>query len=100
MSRAQLYDSIGATYTVTRRTEPRIAAGIWAALGFCPAHQFVAHAGGTHRADLLFAELADVDAMRPALLWTPPCTRRRRHCRRGKNFGRRSLFLRSRGNVA
>ncbi len=33
MSSAQLYDTIGATYTVTRRTEPRIAAGIWAALG-------------------------------------------------------------------
>jgi SAM-dependent methyltransferase len=33
MSRAQLYDTIGATYTVTRRTEPRIAARIWAALG-------------------------------------------------------------------
>ena len=33
MSSAQLYDSIGATYTVTRRTEPRIAARIWAALG-------------------------------------------------------------------
>jgi SAM-dependent methyltransferase len=33
MSSAQLYDSIGATYTVTRRTEPRIAAQIWAALG-------------------------------------------------------------------
>ena len=29
----QLYDSIGATYTVTRRTEPRIAAQVWAALG-------------------------------------------------------------------
>jgi len=29
----QLYDTIGATYTVTRRTEPRIAAQIWAALG-------------------------------------------------------------------
>ena len=29
----QLYDTIGATYTVTRRTEPRIAARIWAALG-------------------------------------------------------------------
>jgi SAM-dependent methyltransferase len=28
-----LYDSIGATYTVTRRTEPRIAARIWGALG-------------------------------------------------------------------
>ena len=33
MSRAQLYDTIGAAYTVTRRTEPRIAARIWAALG-------------------------------------------------------------------
>ena len=28
-----LYDTIGATYTVTRRTEPRIAAQVWAALG-------------------------------------------------------------------
>jgi SAM-dependent methyltransferase len=33
MSNPQLYDTIGATYTVTRRTEPRIAAQIWAALG-------------------------------------------------------------------
>jgi SAM-dependent methyltransferase len=33
MSGSQLYDSIGATYTVTRRTEPRIAAQIWTALG-------------------------------------------------------------------
>jgi SAM-dependent methyltransferase len=33
MSSVQLYDSIGVTYTVTRRTEPRIAARIWAALG-------------------------------------------------------------------
>ena len=33
MSSGQLYDAIGATYTVTRRTEPRIAARIWAALG-------------------------------------------------------------------
>ena len=33
MSGAQLYDSIGTTYTVTRRTEPRIAVHIWAALG-------------------------------------------------------------------
>jgi SAM-dependent methyltransferase len=29
----QLYDTIGATYTVTRRTEPRIAAQVWSALG-------------------------------------------------------------------
>src|SRR5260370_20090318 len=33
MASAQLYDTIGATYTVTRRTEPRIAAQVWAALG-------------------------------------------------------------------
>lgn len=33
MSSAQLYDTIGATYTVTRRTEPRIAVRVWAALG-------------------------------------------------------------------
>jgi SAM-dependent methyltransferase len=33
MAGAQLYDSIGATYPVTRRTEPRIAAQIWSALG-------------------------------------------------------------------
>jgi SAM-dependent methyltransferase len=33
MSSAQLYDTIGTTYTVTRRTEPRIAARVWAALG-------------------------------------------------------------------
>jgi hypothetical protein len=33
MSSSQLYDTIGATYTATRRTEPRIAAQVWAALG-------------------------------------------------------------------
>jgi SAM-dependent methyltransferase len=33
MSSAPLYDTIGATYTVTRRTEPRIAEQVWAALG-------------------------------------------------------------------
>ena len=33
MSGGQLYDAIGATYTVTRCTEPRIAAQVWAALG-------------------------------------------------------------------
>jgi SAM-dependent methyltransferase len=33
MSREQLYDTIGASYTVTRRTDPRIAARIWASLG-------------------------------------------------------------------
>src|SRR3984885_14640514 len=33
MSGGQLYDPLGATSTVTRRTEPRIAAQVWAALG-------------------------------------------------------------------
>lgn len=33
MSKPQLYDTIGTTYTVTRRTEPRIAGQVWAALG-------------------------------------------------------------------
>ena len=33
MSSAELYDSIGASYTVTRCTEPRIAAKIWDELG-------------------------------------------------------------------
>lgn len=33
MPSAHVYDDIGATYTVTRRTEPRIAAQLWAALG-------------------------------------------------------------------
>jgi SAM-dependent methyltransferase len=33
MPGAELYDTIGATYSVTRRTDPRIAAQIWAALG-------------------------------------------------------------------
>jgi SAM-dependent methyltransferase len=33
MPGGQLYDTIGAGYATTRRTEPRIAARIWAALG-------------------------------------------------------------------
>jgi ubiquinone/menaquinone biosynthesis C-methylase UbiE len=33
MSNAPLYDTIGTTYSVTRRTEPRIAARVWGALG-------------------------------------------------------------------
>jgi SAM-dependent methyltransferase len=33
MNGAHLYDTIGTTYTATRRTEPRIAAQVWAALG-------------------------------------------------------------------
>lgn len=33
MSSNQLYDTIGTTYAATRRTDPRIAAQVWAALG-------------------------------------------------------------------
>jgi hypothetical protein len=33
VSHARLYDTIGVTYTMTRRTEPRIASQVWAALG-------------------------------------------------------------------
>jgi SAM-dependent methyltransferase len=33
MSSERLYDTIGATYTVTRRTEPRIAERVWAVIG-------------------------------------------------------------------
>src|SRR5262245_17998337 len=33
MGDPHLYDNIGATYGVTRRTDPRIAAQVWAALG-------------------------------------------------------------------
>ena len=33
MATGQLYDTIGTTYSATRRTDPRIAARIWAALG-------------------------------------------------------------------
>jgi SAM-dependent methyltransferase len=33
MSSGQLYDTIGGTYAATRRTEQRIAAQVWAALG-------------------------------------------------------------------
>lgn len=33
MPGGHLYDTIGATYTATRQTDPRIAAQIWAALG-------------------------------------------------------------------
>jgi ubiquinone/menaquinone biosynthesis C-methylase UbiE len=33
VSSSKLYDTIGTTYSVTRQTEPRIAAQVWAALG-------------------------------------------------------------------
>jgi hypothetical protein len=46
VSRGQLYDTIGATYTATRQTEPRIAARIWDALGDA---RTVVNVGGRHR---------------------------------------------------
>ncbi len=33
MSSSQLYDTLGTTYSLTRRTDPRIAERIWSALG-------------------------------------------------------------------
>ena len=45
-SASQLYDEIGAPYTVTRRTEPRIAARIWDALGDA---RTLLNVGGGHR---------------------------------------------------
>jgi hypothetical protein len=45
MCSGQLYDTIGATYTVTRRTEPRIAAQVWAAL--CDARTVLNVGAGT-----------------------------------------------------
>jgi hypothetical protein len=35
MSSAQLYDTIGVAYTVTRRAEPRIAARVWGCARRC-----------------------------------------------------------------
>lgn len=45
MTRLPLYDSIGTTYAVTRRTEPRIAAQLWRALG--DAHSVLNVGAGT-----------------------------------------------------
>ena len=70
MSSGQLYDTIGATYTVTRRTEPRIAARIWAA----PSAGWV-QVAGTLRSTGPLAGL--VRRVRPDVLFQPLVQRRR-----------------------
>src|SRR4051794_603974 len=70
MSSTQLYDTIGATYTVTRRTDPRIAAQIWAALGDARTVLNVGAGTGSYEPpdrDVLAAEPSEVmRAQRPA----------------------------------
>lgn len=66
----QLYDTIGTTYTVTRRTDPRIAAQIWAALGDAQAVLNVGAGTGSYEPldrDVLAVEPSAVmRAQRPA----------------------------------
>lgn len=52
MSGAPLYDTIGTTYALTRRTEPRIAEQVWAALG--DARTVLNVGAGTDRGDSRF----------------------------------------------
>jgi hypothetical protein len=75
MSSAQLYETIGAAYTVTRRTEPRIAARIWAALGDARTVLNVGAGTGSYEPDG-----RDVTAVEPSALMraqrpagAPPC---------------------------
>ena len=75
MCGTQLYDTIGATYTVTRRTESRIAARIWAALG--DARTVVNVGAGTGSYE---PPGCDVTAVEPSALmraqrspWAAPC---------------------------
>ena len=81
MSGGQLYDTIGATYTVTRRTEPRIAAQVWAALGDARTVLNVGAGTGSLR-----APGRDVIAVEPSALMRAPRPRGAapvRGCRRG-----------------
>jgi SAM-dependent methyltransferase len=75
MSSANLYDTIGAGYTVTRGTEPRIAAQIWAALGDARTVLNVGAGAGSYEPsdrDVLAVEpSALMRAQRPA--GSPPC---------------------------
>jgi SAM-dependent methyltransferase len=75
MSGANLYDTIGAGYTVTRGTEPRIAAQIWAALGDARTVLNVGAGAGSYEPsdrDVLAVEpSALMRAQRPA--GSPPC---------------------------
>jgi SAM-dependent methyltransferase len=75
MSSAHLYDTIGATYAVTRRTEPRIAAQVWAALGDARTVLNVGAGTGSyeppHREVTAVEPSAVMRAQRPA--GAPPC---------------------------
>jgi hypothetical protein len=48
MSSGDLYDTIGVGYRATRRTEPRIAARIWAAIGDASSVVNVGAGTGSH----------------------------------------------------
>jgi SAM-dependent methyltransferase len=70
MSGAQLYDTIGAGYTVTRHTEPRIAAQVWTALGDARSVLNVGAGTGSYEPDgrdvLAVEPSAVMHAQRPA----------------------------------
>ncbi len=75
MSNAPLYDTIGVTYNATRRTEPRIAAKVWTALG--DAHTVLNVGAGTGSYE---PPDRDVTAVEPSALMrrqrpagSPPC---------------------------
>jgi hypothetical protein len=75
MSPAQLYDTIGAAYAATRRTEPRIVAQVWAALGVAQTVLNVGAGTGSYEPsgrDVTAVEPSAVmRAQRPA--GAPPC---------------------------
>ncbi len=77
MSSAQLYDTIGATYSVTRRTEPRIAAQVWAALGDARTVLNVGAGTGSYEPPVV----------------TSPRWNRRRSCARSAPQARRRAWL-------
>lgn len=71
----ELYDTIGTTYTITRRTEPRIAAQLWSALGDAEAVVNVGAGAGSYepsdRQVVAVEPSATMRAQRPAD--GPPC---------------------------
>ena len=75
MPSSALYDTIGANYTVTRRTEPRIAERVWAALGDARTVLNVGAGAGSYEPsdrDVTAVEPSAVmRAQRPA--GAPPC---------------------------
>jgi hypothetical protein len=92
MSRAQLYDTIGATYTVTRRTEPRIATQVWAALGDAQTVLNVGAGTGSYE-----PSDRDVTAVEPSAVMRAqrPLTAAGRHCRGDKARDRRGTEARA-----